>query len=204
MRLPVGGVAAVSGVYELPGWQRLADAEAEAAEIVRLYSASPVEASIGGILDLLRGRPEADVIHFAVHGTYEAEEARDGLILVDGSALDPLAVRGIALRGHPFVFLNACQVGRGSQLLGDHAGLAAAFLFAGASGVIAPLWSIDDRLARDIALRFYERALRGEAPAEIMRTERAAFRDTPETTSSTYMAYQFFGHPGLRLEPAAG
>jgi hypothetical protein len=204
MRLPVGGVAAVSGVYELPGWQRLADAEAEAAEIVRLYSASPVEASIGGILDLLRGRPEADVIHFAVHGTYEAEEARDGLILVDGSALDPLAVRGIALHGHPFVFLNACQVGRGSQLLGDHAGLAAAFLFAGASGVIAPLWSIDDRLARDIALRFYERALRGEAPAEIMRTERAAFRDTPETTSSTYMAYQFFGHPGLRLEPAAG
>jgi hypothetical protein len=204
MRLPVGGVAAVSGVYELPGWQRLADAEAEAAEIVRLYSASPVEASIGGILDLLRGRPEADVIHFAVHGTYEAEEARDGLILIDGSALDPLAVRGIALRGHPFVFLNACQVGRGSQLLGDHAGLAAAFLFAGASGVIAPLWSIDDRLARDIALRFYERALRGEAPAEIMRTERAAFRDTPETTSSTYMAYQFFGHPGLRLEPAAG
>ncbi len=204
MSVPVHGVAAVSGVYELPGWQRLADAEAEAADIVRVYGAAPVDATIGGIIDLLRGRPAADVIHFAVHGTYEAEEARDGLILVDGSALDPLAVKGIPLRGHPFVFLNACQVGRGSQLLGDHAGLAAAFLFAGASGVIAPLWSIDDRLARDIAIRFYERAMRGEAPAEIMRTERAAFRDTPETTSSTYMAYQFFGHPGLRLDRRAG
>ena len=33
-----------------------------------------------------------------------------------------------------------------------------------------------------------------------MRTERAAFRDAPETTSSTYLAYQFFGHPGLRLD----
>ena len=204
MSVPVEGIAAVSGVYELPGWQRLAEAEAEAADIVRVYEAMPVEATIGGILDLLRGRPAADVIHFAVHGTYDAEEAIDGLILVDGSALDPLAVKGIPLRGHPFVFLNACQVGRGSQLLGDHAGLAAAFLFAGASGVIAPLWSIDDRLARDIAIRFYERAMRGEAPAEIMRTERAAFRDTPETTSSTYMAYQFFGHPGLRLDRRAG
>ena len=204
MTVPVQGVAAVSGVYELPGWQRLIDAEAEAADIVRVHRATPVDADIGGILDLLRGRPAADVIHFAVHGTYDAEEPRDGLILVDGSALDPLVVRGIPLHGHPFVFLNACQVGRGNQLLGDHAGLAAAFLFAGASGVIAPLWSIDDRLARDIAIRFYERALRGEAPAEIMRTERAAFRDTPETTSSTYMAYQFFGHPGLRLEPEAG
>ena len=167
MSVAVQGVAAVSGVYELPGWQRLAEAEAEAADIVRVYEAMPVDATIGGILDLLRGRPAADVIHFAVHGTYEAEEARDGLILVDGSALDPLAVKGIPLRGHPFVFLNACQVGRGSQLLGDHAGLAAAFLFAGAAGVIAPLWSIDDRLARDIAIRFYERAMRGEAPAEI-------------------------------------
>ena len=204
MSVPVEGVAAVSGVYELPGWQRLTDAEAEAADIVSAYGATPVDATIGGILDLLRGRPAADVIHFAVHGTYDAEEAIDGLILVDGSALDPLAVKGIPLHGHPFVFLNACQVGRGSQLLGDHAGLAAAFLFAGASGVIAPLWSIDDRLARDIAIRFYERAMRGEAPAEIMRTERAAFRDTPETTSSTYMAYQFFGHPGLRLDREAG
>ena len=69
----------------------------------------------------------------------------------------------------------------GNQMLGDHAGLAAAFLFAGAAGVIAPLWSIDDAIAREIAIRFYERALAGEAPAEILRTERAAFRDTPET-----------------------
>jgi hypothetical protein len=200
MSVPVGGFAAVSGVYQLPGWQRLFDAEAEAADLVRVHAATPVDATTIGILELLRGRPAADVIHFAVHGTYEAELAMDGLILVDGSALDALAVRGTPLHGHPFVFLNACQVGRGNQLLGDHAGLAAAFLFAGAAGVIAPLWQIDDRIARDIAIRFYERALRGEAPAEILRTERAAFRDTPETTSSTYLAYQFFGHPGLRLQ----
>jgi CHAT domain-containing protein len=200
MSVSVGGFAAVSGVYQLPGWQRLFDAEAEAADLVRVHKAIPIDATTIGILDLLRGRPAADVIHFAVHGSYEAELAMDGLILVDGSALDALAVRGTPLHGHPFVFLNACQVGRGNQLLGDHAGLAAAFLFAGAAGVIAPLWQIDDRIARDIAIRFYERALRGEAPAEILRTERAAFRDTPETTSSTYLAYQFFGHPGLRLQ----
>jgi hypothetical protein len=200
MSVAVGGFAAVSGVYQLPGWQRLIDAEAEAADLVRIHAATPVDATTVGILDLLRGQPAVDVIHFAVHGTYGADEALDGLILVDGSALDPLAVRGTPLHGHPFVFLNACQVGRGNQLLGDHAGLAAAFLFAGAAGVIAPLWSIDDRIAHDIAIRFYERALRGEAPAEILRTERAAFRDAPATASSTYLAYQFFGHPGLRLQ----
>ena len=37
-----------------------------------------------------------------------------------------------------------------------------------------------------------------------MRTERAAFLDDPATISSTYIAYQFFGHPGLRLEVPDG
>ncbi len=204
MTLTVRAVAAVSGVYELPGWRRLVDAEAEAADIARTYQATAVDATAVGILALLQGRPPADVIHFAVHGAYDADVDKEGLILVDGSALDPLAVRGTALHGHPFIFLNACQVGRGNQLLGDQAGLAEAFLAAGASGVIAPLWSIDDGLARAIATRFYERAMRGEAPAEVLRTERAAFRDSPETTSSTYLAYQFFGHPGFHLEVPNG
>jgi CHAT domain-containing protein len=84
-------------------------------------------------------------------------------------------------------------------VLGDYAGIAEAFLFAGASGVIAPLWSIDDVIAREIALRFYERALAGEAPADVLRRERAAFRDDPSVVSSTYLAYQFYGHPQMRL-----
>ena len=66
----------MSGVYELPGWQRLVEAEAEAADLVRVHDATPVKATTGGILDLLRGNPAADVIHFAVHGTYDADGRR--------------------------------------------------------------------------------------------------------------------------------
>jgi len=198
----VRSLAVVSGVYDLPGWERLVEAEAEAADIVDAYGAAAVNATVQGVLDLLRGTPAADLIHFAVHGTFDANHGREGLILVDGNALDPLAVRGTPMSGTPFVFLNACQVGRGDQILGDHAGMADAFLFAGAAGVVAPLWSVDDRLARQIALHFYERALNGDTAANILRTERAAFRESPETVSSTYLAYQYFGHPALRLERA--
>ena len=204
LELTVHGLAAVSGVYELPGWQRLVAAEAEAADLVAAHHAAAVTADTAGVLGLLHGEPPADVIHFAVHGSYGAEPGADGLILIDGQTLDPLVVLGTPLHGHPFVFLNACQVGGGDQLLGDQAGLAAAFLSAGASAVIAPLWSIDDQLARQIAARFYTRALKGDPPAEILRTERAAFLDDPATVSSTYMAYQYFGHPGLRLEVPDG
>jgi len=204
MTLTVNALAAVSGVYELPGWQRLLAAEGEAADLVAAHHAAAVDANTAGVLGLLRGTPPADVIHFAVHGTSDSAPGADGLILIDGSTLDPIVVLGTALHGHPFVFLNACQVAQGDQLLGDQAGLAAAFLSAGASAVVAPLWSIDDQLARQIAARFYDRALRGDPPAEIMRTERAAFMDDAATVSSTYMAYQYFGHPGLRMEVPDG
>lgn len=198
-------VAVVSGRYELPGWARLVEAEAEAADIARDLAGSSVDATTAKVLDLLRGQPLADLIHFAVHGNVASQGADDGLILVDGTALGALAVRGTPLRGTPFVFLNACQVGQGQQILGDHAGLAEAFLFAGASGVIAPLWSVDDHVARSMALRFYEGALAGEAAADILRRERGAFRDSPGTISTTYLAYQYFGHPGLRFErPGSG
>jgi CHAT domain-containing protein len=201
--LQVSSVAVVSGIYNLPGWHRLVAAEAEASDLVVRLGATPVNATARDVIDLLRGSPGADLIHFAVHGNYDSEGAQDGLILVDGMALDPLAIRGTPFRGAPFVFLNACQVGRGNQILGDHAGLAAAFLFAGASCVIAPLWSIDDEVAREIALRFYERSMRGDMAADILRQERAAFRDAPDTRSSTYLAYQYFGHPAFRLSRAS-
>jgi len=201
--LTVGSIAVVSGTYSLPGWARLVEAEAEAADLVRTYGAATINASTTTVLELISADPCADLIHFAVHGNFDAEGIADGLILVDGKALDPLAVRGTSIHGRPFFFLNACQVGRGRQILGDSAGLASAFLFAGASAVIAPLWSIDDKVARTIALKFYEGALAGDTAADILRRERAAFRDSPETASSTYLAYQYFGHPGLRLERAS-
>ena len=198
--LEVGTLAVVSGVYDMPGWERLEEAEGEASDLVKTQEATPVKAVVEDVLALLRGQPPADLIHFAVHGNYDGDGTLDGLIFVDGNALDPLAVRGTPISGTPFVFLNACQVGRGNQLLGDYSGMAEAFLYAGASGVIAPLWSIDDHLARQIAARFYERALKGDAAADILRSERAAFVDSPDTISSTYVAYQYFGHPALRLE----
>ena len=42
------------------------------------------------------GKPPADVLHFAVHGTYAPTGVLEGLILVDGERLDPMVVKGCA------------------------------------------------------------------------------------------------------------
>ncbi|MGH2556567.1 MAG: CHAT domain-containing protein [Actinomycetota bacterium] len=198
----VDALAVVWGVYDRQEW-RLVEAEAEAASLTDKFGALSVDAQAALVIECLKGNPKAELLHFAVHGIYNPTGPKEGLILVDGQTLDPLEVRGVKFQTAPFVFLNACQVGTGTAVLGDYAGMAEAFLYAGAAGVIAPLWSIDDALAREIALRFYQETLvEGRPPAEVFREERARFIDSPDLVSSTFLAYQFFGNPAMKLSRA--
>jgi hypothetical protein len=198
-RVDVKGMAVVRGIYkDMP---RLAAAEQEAKDLEQAYQATPVDAVRDKVLEVLGGSPPASLLHFAVHGIYDPQSSYDGLVLVDGQYLDPFDISGTPLAGAPFVFLNACQVGSGREILGSYQGVAAAFLAAGAAAVVAPLWSVSDTIAREIALRFYQQALDGPAAAELLRAERAAFG--PASLSAASLAYQFFGHPALRLRRAA-
>lgn len=193
-------MAVVSGVYEkVAGWQRLQEAEDEAEAIRKRYGGAEVEATTRSVLDCLKGTPPGDVMHFAMHGKYDPNGVQHGLALVDGQMLDPAQVQAYPLASRPFVFLNACQVGAAEAILGDYAGMAASFLYAGASAVIAPLWSIDDKLAHSLAVDFYEEALTSDGrPAEILARYRRAIGGG-DGVSGTYLAYQFFGHPRMRL-----
>jgi len=191
----------VSGIYNnTPGWNRLVAAEEEAQELSIHHAATPVNADLNNVLDCLRGNPLAEVLHFAVHGIYDPLGIQEGLVLVDKKYLDPKVVEGLPKMEHaPFVFLNACQVGAGNKVLGDYAGMAAAFLYADASGVIAPVWSINDTVAKEIALRFYTEMQNAKevTPAAFLREERKKFQ--LNNTSGTCLAYQFFGHPCFKL-----
>jgi hypothetical protein len=202
--LEVRDVAVVSGVYDkVPGWARLLEAEGESQDLQERFGAVGVDASMKPVLDCLRGTPPADVLHFAVHGKYDPNGIQRGLALVDRQMLDPMQIKAFSLQRAPFVFLNACQAGAGEEILGDYAGLAAAFLAVGASGVIAPLWSINDKLARAIALDFYDEVLHsGTGPAHVLARKRRAI-ESSGTTSATALAYQFFGHPLIRLATVA-
>lgn len=93
-----------------------------------------------------------------------------------GSASEAL---GRDLAGAPFVFL-------------EEPGDAQAFLLAGASGVVEPLWPVGGDLARE----FYRRCFTGEPPAEVLRSMR---EQAPDCAG----AYRFHGHPSLTLRRTA-
>ncbi|MGW5053049.1 CHAT domain-containing protein [Actinokineospora sp. NPDC004072] len=210
VRVRAGTHAVITARYEgVPGWSRLPHAEAEAQWLRERYP--PCE-EIGplhsAVLDALDAGPRADVLHFALHGRYDPESAQEGLVLLAESGgrtrhrfLHPDQVAALDFTRRPFVFLNACQVGAGGEVLGDYSGLARAFLAAGAAGVVAPLWNVHDAAASAAAEEFYRLAYAGVAPAEILRRWRSRVsRATRDGRPATALAYQFFGHPRLAME----
>jgi CHAT domain-containing protein len=185
---------------------RLRHAAREAKTLRKTYGATLVKARMPDVLRCLSGAelPDARALHFAVHGTFAAQEVVDsGLRLADREYLSPAKVEGSRLANQPLVFLNACQVASGSMQLGMSASLPDAFLAAQATGVVAPLWSVHDDEALTVADDFYREVLAGVHPAEYVRRLRASvdLGGELDRRTASRLAYQFYGHPVLTVRP---
>lgn len=204
-------MAVIIGNYtETPGFGELPSAVEEGNTIAMTYGALPLDVSTAAVVALLTCRLERDsqpftptVLHFAGHGqTDVANPQFTGLILQNGRTLNPVTINGFDLVGRyqPFVFLNACEAGVAGETLMNLGGLVGAFLVSGARGFLAPLWQVDDDVARDIAVEFYEHTLgeRATSVGEALRRLRRKY--TPDSVSATPLAYVFYGNPDLRLQ----
>ena len=208
--LKVHRMAVVVGDYgHTARWRPLPFALEEGEELVSSYSAVRLKAQADELDALFEARlpgasPGAEAVHFACHGTGDPARLQAAIILEpDGRPLNYLAIgaRRLGSAHRPFVFLNACQVGSAADMLGQYSGFSGVFLNAGASGFVAPLWSVDDQVAKQVATDFYRRAFGGEPVGSILRDLRSqtslAAGAVPE---ATYLAYVFYGHPQLMLD----
>lgn len=211
--ITVDSLTVVTGDYS--GTLALPEAEAEAATLRTRYGAATVDALVRPILDCIEGAPPTDALHVALHGSSTSTGTNDGFLMRDKTFLSPVSVRGAAglLGGRPspvrLAFLNACQVGQGRQLLGEYTGMAPAFLGVGVGAVVAPLWQVDDVVARAVAEAFYAAVLAPRdalaggsdpvSPAVQLRRERASTKGHWDSPGGTRLAYLFFGHPCLRV-----
>ncbi|MBB5471124.1 hypothetical protein HDG32_007280 [Paraburkholderia sp. CI2] len=209
---------AVMAAYYKPetGLRRLCKAEDEARIISDRHGGISLPAISESMKDLLGRRLRSrgqliggvEAVHFAGHGDFDPTQPEaSALFLADGVPLRSTAFRAADYGGalQPIIFLNACMLGIGGELLGDMAGFPGNSLRGGFGGVIGALWEIDDALAHDIALEFWRRALpdppaRGEPIGAILRDLRAKyFPDAIPAPDPTYLAYVFYGHPRLTL-----
>ncbi|HEY2293424.1 MAG TPA: CHAT domain-containing protein [Thermoanaerobaculia bacterium] len=186
-----------------PTDSKLTSAEDEATLVLKeLPGERIVPASIAMFEQELGQEGEAhSLLHFVCHG----ESGDDGgqvLLLEKKEKLSASFLRGMpgvkkAFRTKkPFVFLNACEVGRTVPALIGVGGFAEQFMALGASGVVAPLWSVKDSIAHQLAVELYQRIQeQPETPfAEILRDLRKRSY-AAEGGEDTWAAYCFYGDP---------
>jgi hypothetical protein len=179
-----------SGAGDLPA------AEREASAVAALAGGAPpltgAAASCEGVLGALRG---AARVHIAAHGTVDPDDpARSGILLRDGDGYRTLTLHELRRWDASRVQLATLATCRSadSALLpgGARICLPTALLDAGARGVIAALWPVEDGPSVAIMEALY-RHLRTERPSVALSATQAEMRDRP---ASQWAGLVFYGN----------
>lgn len=211
--LPVAKMVIVVGQYGPESRMKaLEQAIAEGRKLNDDYTSLWVDGTDAQVSSLLLGTLtdrgealEAQVLHVAAHGEVDPNDPKnDGIILSNSAVrIDESIVSGSTFTrtAQPLVFLNCCQLGSPTTGALIEGGLAAAFLTNGARAFVAPLWNVNDGIAKDTALAFYDQTINAGRPVgEVMRELRARFTTAfPNHDQTTPLAYAYYGHPGLVL-----
>ena len=146
---------------------------------------------------------DTDLFHFACHGNFDLADADESKLKLAGDFLRPSQIVGPKqaglLRSRPIVFLNACHAGRAGFTLTHLGGWARKFIESGASAFIGSLWEINDRLAAQFAVHFYNRLWGlGGFPrmtlGDAFYEARMAIRQA-DPADPTWLAYVLYGDP---------
>ncbi len=174
--------------------------------------------------DLVELAPRAGWIHLATHGWFRPDSSKstrpDAAMLLSSPArvqLAPWTLCGLALSGanQPgggrisaeqlagldlahcrLAVLSACETGLGAEhgVAGVHS-LQSALLAAGARTVVASLWKVDDRAARDFMQSFYRGLwVEGLVPLDALRKAQRALRERGDPPSA-WAAWVLSGDP---------
>jgi CHAT domain-containing protein/ATP/maltotriose-dependent transcriptional regulator MalT len=159
---------------------RFADKEAET--VAKLYHTQPVLTDRATRAEFLKRASFCDVLHIAAHAELNPRSPLFSRVLVSpvsGSigAIEVRDVYGMDLTRVNLVVLSACRTQLGAHSKGDEVvGLNRAFIYAGASSVIASLWTVDDEATGFLMRSFYTHLKRGLSKADALQAAQAATR----------------------------
>lgn len=151
--------------------------------------------------------PKCDVLHYAGHADYDANEpSKSGWLLAHGDRLSAAEIRNLGESdGLPaLVFCNACESGQTSAWEIAHSmgqeiyGLANAFLLGGTRHYIGSFWKIPDDLSNTFAVAFYRALARGATIGTALREARQRLISRYGDDSVVWASYMLYGDPTTR------
>jgi tetratricopeptide (TPR) repeat protein len=161
---------------DLPG------AAAECQRIVQLYphvvGGGPLLGKDATIAALRKYAPQAEVLHLAMHGEYDAKAPMNSSLRLADGPLTVYDVYGLDLAKTDTVVLSTCLSAMATVTNSDEViGLIRGFFHAGASTVVASLWPVDsDPTAR--LMQLFHRRLREDPKRDKSRALREAMAET--------------------------
>jgi len=164
------------------------------------------DATERGLAAGLASRPRWRAVHLACHGLFDRDRpSLSALALTpderDDGFLTTLDVFRLTMPTD-LVVLSACETARGGLVAGEGVvGFVRAFLFAGASRVIASLWKVDDDATRALMTKFHDLwsgkdGAPGRSAAQALALAQEFVRSQPRWQDPIYWAaWQLWGVP---------
>lgn len=139
------------------------------------------------------------LIHYAGHAVV-LENGEGALLLHDNEQLAAAEIKE-ALRGNPWVILNACasaQSNPNSFLVQADMSLAQAFITGGAAVVMATMWPVPDQGSYELINALYRKLLQGAIVSHALTSARNIVYDS-HPADPVWATYVLYAPPHLRL-----
>jgi CHAT domain-containing protein len=169
-------------------------AEAEAHELARFidHRLTP-NVLVGPNVRVLDAIGSAEVLHFACHGTWNADPEQSALQLwTDRPGMREELTAGFIERDLRFssvrlTVLSACESGVFEHVFApdEFAGLPGAFLWAGSGGVMSSLWAVNDLASFLLCSHFYRELRHEQMPEEALAAAQRWLRSLTAATMRT-------------------
>lgn len=180
-----------------PLLERLPSAAIEARRVASMYPAATLlhddEATEPRVI---AEAAQADVIHIASHAVVNSHDSRMSALLVAGSAtsnglLSVSEITNLRLKQRPLVVLAGCTTALEGGGRGSIDSIAAAFLAAGARGVVATILEIDDAESLYFSTSLHRHLRTGKTPAAAVRAAQLEMLSAGRTAA--WSGFQFYG-----------
>jgi CHAT domain-containing protein/tetratricopeptide (TPR) repeat protein len=188
-----------------PGLQRLPGAGSEVEEIAAQYADTIVLAGPGASRSALEAALHTvDIVHYAGHAVFDDNRPEQSLLVLAHSSRDPGSdrltaadVERLDLTHVRLVVLSACEtIPSRSGPSGGFAGLAGAFMAAGAGGVVGSLWRVDDRLTQELMSEFHRAYRQSGDGADALRAAQLRLLRSAEPALRSAAAWAAFRYAG--------
>jgi CHAT domain-containing protein len=181
-----------------PTGAELPSAEVEVEAIAKFFPETEVLLGVQATKAALSAEQRLDkrVVHFATHGILNATQPSESYILLaSGEApgqerLTQGEVLGLPFNKVDLVTLSACETAFGDRDPdgGEVTTLAAAFSSAGATSVLASLWSVNDESTKEFMIQFYTQLAAGQSKAASLQSAQITLMKNPKFSHPLYWA----------------